>query len=88
MAGFEQAQKKAQLQRRRSERRSRMAPPERREGSYFPKLAEEEEDDMTLKLTERFMEEDEDMEAVFRSRPKIGASPLPSPIKDWENSEF
>lgn len=88
MAGFEQAQKKAQLQRRRSERRSKMAAVERREVShgYFPRVPEEgggeEIADRTLRLEEQMLEED--VEAVFRSRPKIIASPLPSPTRDWD----
>ncbi|KAL3953990.1 hypothetical protein ACCO45_011946 [Purpureocillium lilacinum] len=80
MAGLEKAKQKAQLERRRSLRRSKLPPP-RREGSLFPKLSEEPEaGDDTLALTEELMRE-EDMEAVFRSRPKIKASPMGSPTK-------
>ncbi|KAI5465000.1 HAUS augmin-like complex subunit 6 N-terminus-domain-containing protein [Mariannaea sp. PMI_226] len=82
MAGFEKAKQKAQLERRRSLRKSKVLP--RREGSYFPKVAEEE--DRTL-LAEELMGE-EDMEAVFRSRPKIKASPLPSPTREWDADEY
>lgn len=78
MAGFEKAKQKAQLERRRSQRRSKVPP--RREGSYFPR----EEDTV---ITEEMMAE-EDMEAVFRSRPKIAASPLPSPIKDDFDDDY
>lgn len=81
MAGFEKAKQKAQLERRRSLRKPR-APP-KKDGSYFPKV---EEEDKTI-LTEELMAE-EDMEAVFRSRPKIKASPLPSPTRDWEDDEY
>jgi hypothetical protein len=81
MAGFEKARQKAQVERRRSLRKSRVPP--RKEGSYFPKV---EEEDKTI-LTEELMAE-EDMEAVFRSRPKIKASPLPSPTRDWEDDEY
>lgn len=81
MAGFEKARQKAQLERRRSQRRSKM--PQRREGSYFPKLDEDEEDQQGAALTEELLQE-EDMEAVFRSRPKIKASPLPSPTREME----
>jgi len=80
MAGFEKAQQNAKLERRRSQRRSRL-PPQRKEGSYFPKV-DEEGQDRTL-LAEELMGE-EDMEAVFRSRPKIMASPLPSPTKELD----
>jgi hypothetical protein len=73
MAGFENARQKAQIERRRSQRRSK-APP-RREGSYFPKVEE------NTVLAEELLGE-EDMEAVFRSRPKIQASPLPSPTRE------
>ncbi|KAK7420533.1 hypothetical protein QQX98_002732 [Neonectria punicea] len=83
MAGFEKAQQKAQMERRRSLRRSKVPP--RREGSYFPKVAEEEQDQTIL--AEELMVE-EDMEAVFRSRPKIKASPLPSPTREWEADEY
>lgn len=81
MAGFEKARQKAQIERRRSLRKSRVPP--RKEGSYFPRV---EEEDKTI-LTEELMAE-EDMEAVFRSRPKIKASPLPSPTRDWEDDEY
>lgn len=81
MAGFEQARQKAQLERRRSQRRSKMLP--KREGSYFPKLDEDDEGQQGAVLTEELLQE-EDMEAVFRSRPKIKASPLPSPTKEME----
>lgn len=78
MAGFEKARQKAQLERRRSQRRSKVPP--RREGSYFPKLDEDEE--QTVLAEELIVEED--MEAVFRSRPKIKASPQPSPTRELE----
>ncbi|KAF4974865.1 hypothetical protein FZEAL_8282 [Fusarium zealandicum] len=78
MVGFEKAQQKAQLERRRSLRKSRM--PTRKEGSYFPKV---EEEDSTI-----YAQEFEDMEAVFRSRPKVVASPLPSPTREWDADEY
>ncbi|KFA77441.1 hypothetical protein S40288_03117 [Stachybotrys chartarum IBT 40288] len=80
MAGFEKAKQKAQMERRRSQRRSKVPP--RREGSYFPRV-DEDPQEQTM-LTEELMAE-EDMEAVFRSRPKIKASPLPSPTREWED---
>ncbi|KAJ6445017.1 cell wall galactomannoprotein Mp2/allergen F17-like protein [Purpureocillium lavendulum] len=80
MAGLEKAKQKAQLERRRSLRKSKLPPP-RRDGSLFPKLTEEPEaGDDTVALAEELMGE-EDMEAVFRSRPKIKTSPLGSPSK-------
>ncbi|UNI16870.1 hypothetical protein JDV02_003267 [Purpureocillium takamizusanense] len=80
MAGLEKAKQKAQIERRRSLRRSKLPPP-RRDGSLFPKLSEEPEGgDDTIALAEELMGE-EDMEAVFRSRPKIKASPMGSPTK-------
>ncbi|KAF5537712.1 hypothetical protein FMEXI_9699 [Fusarium mexicanum] len=81
MAGFDKARQKAQLDRRRSMRKTK-APP-KKEGSYFPKV---EEEDMTI-ITDELMAQ-EDMEAVFRSRPKIKASPLPSPTRDWDDDEY
>ena len=80
MIGFEKAVQKAHLERRRSQRRSKVPP--RREGSYFPKVEEESIQERTM-LAEELMAE-EDMEAVFKSRPKIKASPLPSPTKEWD----
>ena len=80
MAGFERAQQKAQLERRRSLRRSKaMAPQQhRREGNPIPRVDEE-----TAVLAEELMGgEEEDMEAVFRSRPKIKASPVTSPTRE------
>jgi hypothetical protein len=79
MAGFEKARQKAQLERRRSQRRSKL-PPQRKESSYFGKVDEEEQS----MLAEELLAE-EDMEAVFRSRPKIKASPLPSPTREFES---
>lgn len=80
MAGFEKARQKAQLDRRRSIRKSKAMGPPIKEGSYFPKV--EEEGDGGSVLAEELMAE-EDMEAVFKSRPKIMASPLPSPTREW-----
>jgi hypothetical protein len=77
MAGFEKAQQKAQLERRRSLRRSKM--PQRKEGSYFPTV-EEELNEATILLEQ--LAEEEDMEEVFRSRPKIGQSLQPSPTRE------
>ncbi|KAK8920305.1 hypothetical protein H634G_02523 [Metarhizium anisopliae BRIP 53293] len=81
MAGFEKAQKKAQLERRNSLRKNKVLP--RKEGSCFPKVEEEQEEKGRAELTEELMLE-EDVEAVFKSRPRIKASPLASPSKEWE----
>lgn len=78
MAGFEKAQQKAHLERRRSIRRSKMLP--RREESTFPAVAEEKEQDQDA-LIERLMADD-NMEAIFKSRPKIRASPIPP---EWDD---
>ncbi|KAL7893141.1 HAUS augmin-like complex subunit 6 N-terminus domain-containing protein [Trichoderma sp. SZMC 28014] len=77
MAGFEQAQQKAQMERRRSLRRSKM--PQRREGGYFPTV-EEDLSEATLLLEQ--LAEEADVEAVFRSRPKVGQSLQPSPTRE------
>ncbi|KAH7134598.1 HAUS augmin-like complex subunit 6 N-terminus-domain-containing protein [Dactylonectria estremocensis] len=83
MVGFEKAKQKAQLERRKSLRKSKLPP--RREGSVFPKVVEEDQD-QTMVVEELMVEED--MEAVFRSRPKIAASPLPSPTREWDADEY
>jgi hypothetical protein len=83
MAGFEKARQKAQLERRRSQRRSKL-PPQRKESSYFGKVDEEGAAQEQSMLAEELLAE-EDMEAVFRSRPKIKASPLPSPTREFES---
>ena len=82
MANFESAQKKAQLERRRSERKSKqqLAPPR---GGYFPAVGEEggqeDEGSSALLLAEELLSagQDKDYDAVFRSRPKIAMSPTP-----------
>ena len=83
MAGFDKARQKAQLERRRSLRRSKLPP--RREGSYFPRVDEQDEAQDQSVLAEELMGGAEDAEAVFRSRPKIKASPIPSPTKEWDD---
>ncbi|CAI4214936.1 unnamed protein product [Parascedosporium putredinis] len=76
---------KAQLERRRSQKKSRAL--QRREGSYFPKLAEVDDQDDTLVLTSELMEGEQNYDDVFMSRPKIKTSPVPSPLpsptKEW-----
>ncbi|KAL6697159.1 HAUS augmin-like complex subunit 6 N-terminus domain-containing protein [Trichoderma pleuroticola] len=78
MAGFDKAQQKAQMERRRSLRRAKMPP--RKDGSYFPRVDEEEINETTLLLEQ--LAEEEDVEAVFRSRPKVGQSLQPSPTRE------
>ncbi|KAI1101830.1 HAUS augmin-like complex subunit 6 N-terminus-domain-containing protein [Jackrogersella minutella] len=80
MAGFEAARQKAQLERRRSERKSKVV---QRKDSYFPKLEEETIGDTSI--AEELMEggQEVDYEAVFKSRPRVQTSPLPSPSKPW-----
>ncbi|KAH7031517.1 HAUS augmin-like complex subunit 6 N-terminus-domain-containing protein [Microdochium trichocladiopsis] len=90
MAGFEAARQKAQLERRRSQRRSKVAP--RRDGSYFPRLDEEENNGVgdTSVVDELLLQVDSgapDYEAVFRSRPKIKTSPAASPMRLWAEEE-
>ncbi len=86
MAGFEAAQQRARLERRRSERRSRMPPPSRKDSR--PARAGEDGD---TSIIEELLDADlaeVDMEAVFMSRPKIKASPPPSPVKmmaSWDD---
>lgn len=92
MVGFEAAKKKAQLERRRSQRQSsRLVPPtsgHRRDGSgsaHFPAVDEEAGDNTTLLLAEELMNnEQDDYEAIFKSRPKIKTSPVGSPVRAWE----
>ncbi|KAI1150840.1 HAUS augmin-like complex subunit 6 N-terminus-domain-containing protein [Nemania diffusa] len=77
MAGFEAARQKAQLERRRSQRKSKVA---QRKDSYFPKVDEEAVGD--LSVVEGLMEDgQEDYEAIFKSRPRIATSPGPSPSR-------
>lgn len=78
MAGFEAAQKKAQLERRRSMKDSKK---KQRESSYFPKL-EEEDIVVTPGIDKQeLIEGDPDYESVFKSRPKIKTSPAVSPTR-------
>jgi hypothetical protein len=80
MAGFEAAQKKAQLERRRSVKDAKK---KQRESSYFPKV---EEEVITPDISAvELLEGDPDYESVFKSRPKIKTSPAVSPTKIWED---
>ncbi len=87
MAGFDAARKRAQLERRRSQRQSSrpMPPPgHRRDGSaYFPSVDEEVGDTSLLLAEELMNNEADDYEAIFKSRPKIKTSPVGTPVKGW-----
>lgn len=77
MAGFEAAQKKAQLARRRSVKDAKK---KARESTYFPKV---EEETITPDLSAiELIEGDPDYESVFKSRPKIKTSPAVSPTRE------
>lgn len=80
MAGFEAAQKKAQIERRRSMKQDAKA--KQRQSSYFPKV--EEEVSAPDMRTVELLEGDPDYESVFKSRPKIATSPDLSLAEAWE----
>lgn len=83
MVNFEASRQKAQLERRRSQRRSRQQPHRGGEGSrasYFPAVGE---GDSTLLAEEMMAAGEDDYEAVFMSRPKIKTSPVSTPVKGW-----
>jgi len=80
MAGFEAAQKKAQIERRRSVKDAKK---KQRESSYFPKV---EEEPLTPNIDPvELIEGDPDYDSVFKSRPKIKTSPAVSPTRIWED---
>ncbi|OTB00376.1 hypothetical protein M426DRAFT_237147 [Hypoxylon sp. CI-4A] len=79
MVGLEAAQQRARLERRRSQRESSKLVP--RKDSYFPKLDEESMADASI--IEELIEGDQDYDTVFKSRPRVQTSPLPSPSKTW-----
>ena len=80
MAGFEAAQKKAQIERRRSVKDAKK---KQRESSYFPRV---EEEPVTPSLDPvELIQGDPDYESVFKSRPKIATSPALSPTRIWED---
>ncbi|TVY64259.1 hypothetical protein LSUE1_G006909 [Lachnellula suecica] len=84
MAGFEAAQKKAQIERRRSVKDAQR---KQRESSYFPRV---EEEVVTPDMSAvELIEGDPDYASVFKSRPKIKTSPAVSPTRAWgdENEE-
>ncbi|CRK31669.1 hypothetical protein BN1708_016009 [Verticillium longisporum] len=89
MAGFEAARKKAQLDRRRSQRQSRLPPPPRQEGSLFPKVEEETTElDVDASVLADELIQGEDMEAVFKSRPRLQTSPAASPRRPIDSDEY
>ncbi|KAI1327109.1 hypothetical protein F5Y16DRAFT_203433 [Xylariaceae sp. FL0255] len=80
MAGFEAARQKAQIERRRSQRRSKVA---QRKDSYFPKVEEEGLGNGDVSVVEELIEAGEE-EAIFKSRPRIATSPAPNSSKQWD----
>lgn len=84
MAGFEAAQKKAQIERRRSVKDAKK---KQRESSYFPKVEEEVGVPEVAASNVEMLEGDPDYESVFMSRPKIATSPAVSPSRIWEEDE-
>lgn len=80
MAGFEAAQKKAQLDRRRSVKDEKR---KQRQSSYFPKVEEEGGDGVKKEEIIR----DPDYDSVFMSRPKMAMSPTLGPERIWEDDE-
>lgn len=92
MAGFEAAKKKAQLERRRSLRNSKLGGPSPctpvggGKNGYFPAV-DEEEGDSTLLIAEELISKGraDDYEAVFMSRPKLKTSPIGTPTRElWD----
>ncbi|ORY58127.1 HAUS augmin-like complex subunit 6 N-terminus-domain-containing protein [Pseudomassariella vexata] len=85
MANFEATRQKAQLDRSRSQRKSKAAPT--RKESHFSRV--EEETTMfgeTSVVEELLLDAGQvDMEMVFKSRPKMRTSPAPSPGRRWDD---
>jgi hypothetical protein len=79
MAGFEAAQKRAQIERRRSVKDAKK---QQRESRHFPTLDEEHSPGQIDPA--QLIEGDPDYESVFKSRPKIKTSPAVSPTRSWE----
>ncbi|CAD6453296.1 1611c083-5ba5-41ea-876e-c5b817c7e3d4 [Sclerotinia trifoliorum] len=78
MAGFEAAQKKAQLERRKSIQDEKR----KQRQSHFPKIVQEEEEPLPQATPsidrEVLMDGDVDYASVFMSRPRIAVSPTPA----------
>lgn len=81
MAGFDAARQKAQADRRKSQRQSKII---HKKDSFFTKQDDEEIGDASI--MEELLESQEDMEAVFKSRPKMRISPAPSPVPGWNGN--
>ncbi|KAI6244550.1 hypothetical protein HI914_07486 [Erysiphe necator] len=83
MAGFEAAQKKAQLDRRRSVKEEK----KQRKVSHLQKVEEKKttrfEDDTKVEL----IDGDYDYESIFKSRPKIKNSPIVSSQSSWHEDD-
>ncbi|KAI1497485.1 HAUS augmin-like complex subunit 6 N-terminus-domain-containing protein [Biscogniauxia marginata] len=80
MAGFEAARQKAQLERRRSQRKEKVV---QRKDSHFPRVDEETVGDTSV--ADELMEDEQvDYDAVFKSRPRLATSPIPCPNKKWD----
>lgn len=85
MAGFEAARQKAQLDRRRSQRKARQpsgvgtAGSEASTNHHFPTLEEQEEGNSMILAEELMNGTQDDYNAVFMSRPKIKTSPAGTP---------
>ncbi|KAK8059092.1 hypothetical protein PG996_009022 [Apiospora saccharicola] len=86
MQGYEAARQKAQLERRRSERKNRMVSPIK--DNTFPILEEEDTAEQSTIIEELLEQGVEDMELVFRSRPKMRTSPAPSPGRRWDQDLY
>ncbi|EFX05287.1 hypothetical protein CMQ_3356 [Grosmannia clavigera kw1407] len=88
MAGFEASRQKAQLERRRSQHQSRQLPSTPSATKSLAHFDTVEEGENTLILAEELMSgEQDDAEAIFRSRPKIKMSPIPSPTRSLSRAE-
>lgn len=81
MAGFEAAQKRAQLERRKSIQDEKR----KQRQSHFPKIVQEEEEPLPQATPtidrEVLMDGDVDYASVFMSRPRIAVSPTPAKDK-------
>lgn len=86
MQGYEAARQKAQLERRRSERKNRMVSPLKE--NTFPILEEEDMAEQSTIIEDLLEQGVDDMELVFRSRPKMRTSPAPSPGRRWDEDLY
>lgn len=86
MQGYEAARQKAQLERRRSERKSRIVSPVKE--NTFPIVEEEDMAEQSTIIEDLLEQGVDDMELVFRSRPKMRMSPTPSPGRRWDQDLY